>query len=277
MRPASLALLLLVLAGGSVGLVAWRDATEESRAWDRLLALDGKSLFSVPPYPNADLMRLFDRFGGPIHENPQIYPPLHPWRIYRLSLDGTDERVLLIRWRPLSPLGADQYHIDLVAPGRGVLGSWGFHGAPKTCAVNVGLHRRPDGMPLVRISSRSSLGGIPHLHSYGLDGDELVLIRLEGDGGKLLQNNYGVGGQTVGPKPRLRTLEDCERSLRSGPVAVLAELTLLAGRHTGSSREGRARPPLDQPGIRARVLELRKSADPWIREAAEAVPLDGSR
>jgi hypothetical protein len=173
--------------------------------------------------------------------------------------------------------GSDSYRIDLAAPGRDVLGSWTFSGANRTWAERAVFERRPDGTPCFVFDSKAAIGGTRHRHIYSLDGDEFVLIRLEDEYGRLRKNTYGVNAHLVGPKPRLRTYEDCERALRSGPVAVLAELTLLGGHHNESNRKDNASPALDHPGVRARVLELRKSDDPWIREAAEAVPLPAGR
>src|SRR5262245_55636113 len=109
MRPATLALGLLALAGAAVGVVAWRNGTEDSRAWRRLLELHGTELHADPF--GTDAAPLFARFGAAASPagKPDLFEP-SPWYVFRLRPDTPDERVVLLAKRNLIKVpGAEHF------------------------------------------------------------------------------------------------------------------------------------------------------------------------
>jgi hypothetical protein len=284
MRPATLALGLLALAGGAVGIVAWRNATEESRAWARLLTCADRDLPLDDPNSNAEVQALFDRFGGPECDRGAA-----PFRALRL-LDGTgDEWIVLLRLVPVVGFGQELLWADLVGPDRLERSDRFLSRLHDVPVRSASVFRRPnDPVSYLRIDSIQLRRAVPAVaRFYAIDRGTPVLVRAEtGD-----STVHRVPGPPIAaPTPLLRDPAAWEADLRSGPPPrLLAALAYLDGipplpgdpidssllRIDGENRfvaEARA-----HPGVRARVLELRRSPAPWIREAAEAVPLDGSR
>jgi hypothetical protein len=293
MRPATLALGLLALAGGAVGWVAWRNGTEESQAWRRVLDLDGKDLYDKDF--EAEAAALFSRFGNQVAGTGlQAFFESSPWRVFRFRPDTPEERVVLLRKRPLYEIPGSEDFIANVLSGAGRrLSSVEFSGGWRMETDDARLHARPgDPDVYVELRSKPAINGanVPRQY-FGLDRDRLVVVRLQSPDGSLRRNRYDAPNHTIGPAQEHRTPEARLDDLRSDRTPrVLAQLTWLGGVHFLPSE------PVDRtvryqsdveirdvaavrahPGIRTRVLELRKSADPWIREAAEGVPLDGSR
>ncbi len=103
-----------------------------------------------------------------------------------------------------------------------------------------------------------------HLHStlvrkqyYGIVADEIILLRLEDDAGKLVPN---VDFRPVGPEPIQRTTELWLSGLRaSNQVEVLRSLNWLAYQKT-----------LPEDAV-ATVTQLTTSKNAWIAEAAQQI------
>lgn len=149
---------------------------------------------------------------------------------------------------------------------------------------------------------------------FALEADRPVLVRLERRDGKLLRNGYGCPSPSVGPPAPSKTAGEWARALASeDKVEVLEALTWVGGRRETleelkeeQEQERRfeaANPDLKggmsfatldscpravddaalyaevraRADVRARLEELSKSEDAWVRQAAELAlrPRDG--
>ena len=150
------------------------------------------------------------------------------------------------------------------------------------------------GLPLIRILMDRSDRETEQF--YALIGDDLRLIRMDGQAG-LLRNKFVARNWTVGPRIPDRTPEEWENSLRStNPAEVLWALTWIGGKHwdlkipTKVWSDGYTEPAPDvrnnaelavsvrlRPSVQQRLIELRDSGSKWVTEATELAlhPHDG--
>jgi hypothetical protein len=279
-KPLSLLVLLLLVAGGAVGAVFFRRATEESRAWRRFVELEGIDLPRVPNSPAAAPAR---RFAAPPPPRSEIDVEFLPWRVLRVRRDTADERTLLL-FRPpdLESLCDEGLRVDVFGEDRRLLWSGWFVTGLGTAILEA---RVEDERLVLRTGPHPSAGPGPAFRQvYAVDAGRPALLRIENQDGKPERNDFSCGALTVGPPPEPLSPAAWEREL-AGP-ARLAALTTLGAFSPKHLRAGTYRRVVEavqgilaaraDPAVRARILELRASPDPWIREAAEAVPLDGS-
>lgn len=279
MRLPALALLLLTLAGGAVGWTAYRRATEESRAWERLLALEGKDLFPQSAAGHATAVAsLFDRFA----------PGGVPWHVFRIAAGSPDERVVLLRLSATPKfLGSDEIGVTVLGPDRRRRSAASFPVGFARRARSARLQSTPP-LLIVETDSGFQFGQPLHLYFAFLE-DQAALVRLEEPDGRLVPNRYLPFQQAAGPVQRRLGTAELESDLSSADRArILAALVWLGGVHhrtlelptSGAPGEAEETYPdavaRAHPGIRARILQLRAHPDPWIREAAVAVSLAGS-
>jgi hypothetical protein len=118
---------------------------------------------------------------------------------------------------------------------------------------------------------------------YCVFDDRIALVRLEDKDGDLLRNPYRAAIPFIGPAVPKRTVEQWQQLLHSKQAGeVLEALVWLSGSHLpsnqprerGVSRESvedakRFEEVRDAAGTKKRLEELRKSDNPWIRQAAE--------
>ena len=275
-------LLLLVLAGGTAGVAAYWSATEESRAWKRLLSLQGRVIEMGPPDTKADARALFRRFSS-------CSDGEEPWSVSRIDPEEPGERLVLILRARDDDGFSYLFRAAVHAGDRRKLSESTFRSGTCTFPEGASVIRRPgEKRAFLRLDSPGSRS--IKAQCYAVEEGNLVLVRMEKYGGKPHRNQYDYRASPAGPVPPPRPPEDWERQLASGSTpAVLAALTYLGGVHLkpGEDVDDPELEPEEHrravaaarahPELRSRVMGLRGSPDPWIREAAEAFPLDGER
>ncbi len=280
MRSSAAILLLLCLAGSTIGIAAYRRATENSRAWNRFLKLEGADL-SAGPASVKDARDLVDRFATPAARPDRV--SYRPWHVFRIDRDTPGEHVLLAFLVATEGDFEDPgVRVDVLAPPGRLLWTGefrtGFATRLRSARVEAGR--------LVLVTSNEPDSSDPCRQYYAFVGGRLRFLRMEGEDRKARRNEFGCMALIVGAIPENLAPDAWESDLAGGvPELRLAHLAYLGGWHPPHAPAGtpghveRVRAVTAaraHTGVRARVLELRKSADPWIREAAQAVPLDGS-
>lgn len=108
------------------------------------------------------------------------------------------------------------------------------------------------------------------LQHYGLLENQFVLVRLEDDNGRLVQNKYRWSSPTKGPELPRQSADRRTRCLRSeNPVEVLATLVWLSGTHL-SSTEARYE-NVNQESVEDSTLFERVRDSPETKNALEAL------
>jgi hypothetical protein len=117
---------------------------------------------------------------------------------------------------------------------------------------------------------------------YGFHNSRLIFLRAEDSNGDAIQNTYSPRFHQIGPKVVKRTLEEWDDTLRSGHMMELLEaLMWLGGKHRSphpwkcesqSYEELEIAEQVDRlqksTTVRKRVIELTRSENRWVREAA---------
>jgi hypothetical protein len=142
--------------------------------------------------------------------------------------------------------------------------------------------------PLVRLETELGSGAGPDIgrQYYAWLGQRFDLVRLENSAGKAIRNRYYLKHFRSGPRVAALSEAEWEADLLSKERArVLRALVWLGGLHWDLKADGNEAP--DQvrlwrqvrarEKVAARIQELLKSDDPWLREAAQlaAAPEDG--
>jgi hypothetical protein len=253
-------LLFLALGVASLGVVGWVfwRATVETRQWNELLSLPGKD--PVGPVTaeasrRESLARTFLPGGG--EQEFQLF------QVLCLKGPGSSSRIVQV-WHNLRVVpGNCPLRIYVLNESRRLLSSTSMEGGGRSGLLSVRPVARPELGPWV-----FTIDNDFELQYFVLVGDAPVLVRLENDSGALVQNDFEVPESTLGPTPPIRSPEEWESALSGGPVETLRTLMWLGGAH--------ASPPLAlrRPGVVRKISDLRNSPNPWVAEAAKAVPLD---
>ena len=147
------------------------------------------------------------------------------------------------------------------------------------------LSKKKDAGPgLIELSAERRING-PDIAKqyYQVVGGKLALVRLEDDEGKMIPNRYTAPNQTIGPQVPRRTATEWANALQSSSEGeILAALTWLGGEHAQPSSKPvqylhhedlemarLVEEVYGRVGVRQRIVELTKSTNSWIREAAE--------
>jgi len=267
----TLVLGFLVLVAGAMAFVGYRKVTEDHRAWRRLLALEGQDLRK-----NAEACGLFSRAlrRGRFDVVAEASHGRRPWRIVRVGtwvlLLEVDEMVA-VRVHTFGEEGNPVSAADLYS-------GWGILAVGARAAV---VPQVPWPILEVRSLGNEDARDVARQYYAVVDGRP-VLLRLEDGRGRPLDNVYDPSNHLIGPRVPDRAPEEWEAALYSGNVAeVLRTLVWLGGRHAGPGtaspagiyRESRAQADRVQavrtrPGVCARVAELERSSNFWIRDAA---------
>jgi hypothetical protein len=147
---------------------------------------------------------------------------------------------------------------------------------------------RPDptlGVCVIEVKSGAAINGRDvHRQIYGVFGERVGLLRLEGSGGQMLDNVYSAPNHTIGPAIPTMSPEEWEMVLRqAGPARALEALTWIGGDHRRDAETPPANIHLEDADSVRRVLEVRRrpevrriaraltqSEHPWVRDAAFA-------
>jgi hypothetical protein len=269
----NLLLALLVLAAAAGGVALYRETTEKRRALHQLLAWERKNLLD-----EKEAQALFQRIVGKREAADTL--GLQPWRVVRL---GSRVYVLELQTFRIHP-GADLLRAHEFGENGRPLSSVDFRTGWRCRVLNAQAEVKPAVPgPILVIQSGLSMGGTDVATQYYARTEPgLALIRLEDGEGRSIQNRYDHDNHRIGPEPPPRSPEAVEEALASADVVeILRTLLWLGGQHatdpareyspSNVAEEKKVRAALARAGVRARIEELKKSPNAWIREAAAAV------
>ncbi|HEX7897408.1 MAG TPA: hypothetical protein VF950_06590 [Planctomycetota bacterium] len=277
MRPSTLALGTFALIAAAASHACRHSSPTERAVLRHLLSYEGENLVEI-----EEAQALFDLVLNrePIKSD-TFSDHFEPWEVLRLGSD-----ILLLEGRALFTIpGECLFRAHLVSEDGFTLSTVSFSGGWRILISHARSFFRAD-MPnsLLELSASSVRinGGADVAKQFyaGID-DHLALVRLEDSRGRLVANSYD--DNTIGPPLPPREAEAWERALMSSDDAeILRTLMWIGGRHreAGSFPEPddatvlnatRARAVRQRPGVRARLEDLKKHPNAWIREAAAAV------
>lgn len=274
MRPLTVFLALLILA--ALGLVAWvvHRATQDTREWKELLALEKKADFwlSTPETP----ARMAELFAKRVPGRAASAIPLCV-----LSLD--ESRVLLIdRVEDTTPVLVGRLSVAVLDHHRRLLRQSDLFAGFKIDRFLIHATTKGGlGPGSFEIEVGRGFRDPASTHEiFVLRNEVPVLVRVEDDTGHLEQVEYERVPNTIGGPLPDRSPEEWERSLSSPDlVEILRTLVWLGGHHcdlddppskygepaaaTRLHQETKAR-----PGVRSKLAEFAKHPHPWVAEAA---------
>jgi len=267
----------MVIGAAALGTIGWvfHRATAEQRAWRELLSYAGKPLDKLDPAEMKRFKHLVSLRVPPRGEEMWM----EPWGFYRLDPEGGALVVEAVTSFSIpGPFGVRVHLFDRY--GRRVSGADFSGGWRMSWTTSALLHSANAGGPVLKVKVYNGNGGADIDYQYYAPvGGQIALIRLEDFEGRFAANDYWASNLIMGPCPPRRSAEEWEKALRSAqPAEVLRTLCWLGGKHHSPQAEERdsyhesledSRRVVE---VRARVrpllLDLTKSPNPWIAEAA---------
>jgi hypothetical protein len=251
------------------------------RPLERLKAYRGRDLEKLSEAERAEFDALLNRLM------PNV-PPRRPMGLYSHQVwefpNNANPRVVLFEADRFVPHpGSTRIRIT-VFEDSGIVAKSAFDTGHRCYMSGVSLQERGNGEePLVVVESGSMLGPNWEKQFYARFGDRFDLVRLEDPEGKASRNRYDVTHFACGPAVPNQTESEWEADLASADrLRVLRALMWLGGSHLrlqqGDERERWHESPEHiqlvgnlraNPNVIARLKELVRSDDPWVRDAAE--------
>jgi hypothetical protein len=258
MRPLPVTALLASLVG-SCSPISRDDAAEACACFERHAGDDLRGL------GKRDKDRLNKVLAAWL---PEAYWPydhpwaFEPWRVWRRDEPEGAGGYLLFQVRPCFMLPGGSWAAVHLFTGTGrlartVLLATGYRMTPEEASARYDPAVGAFVIEVVSVGEYSSVVR----QFYGVRGVEVVLLRLEDEGGRPLANDYYTPHFTFGPEVASRAAEEWEEALASADqVRVLEALVWLGGRHRENLTPA--------PDVRRRVADLARSESRWVREAA---------
>ena len=292
MRRSTVILGILVLASLVATVVAYWQATEKQRAWREFRGHWGKDLRSYDEEGHAKLERILAKLI------PGRKPPRgglldifdhRPYAVWTLQGNGQPTRVVLFEVQDTgSHPGSTGFRLTTFTEAGGFLKTSLFTTGHRTYMRAFDLKKVPvSKYPVLEVDTGlgpgpgANLGGHnPSRQVYALIDESWWLIRVEDDG-QASAPTYSIRHFRCGPELQPTDVSSVENALDSpNSSEVLAILVWLGAFHKAAPA-GEASPQYEDaqsaafhrevrqhPSVIKRVEELKKSSDPWIRDAA---------
>jgi hypothetical protein len=287
----AVAILTFVL-GWSIPINILRHQSEEvatlhlaatpANAWNLLLSFQGRDLTQFNAPTAAQLQLAIDKLVGTTRN--QL---LRPRLFSRLSTTQGEERYILIEESSSVTIpGNSRLRLSLFSASGILVSSSEFNAGWRIALTEIRLIQ-VNGIAgdVLEVESYPMINGADVAKQYyGRVDDEMRLIRLEDSSGALVPNVYRTPNHTIGFTPIGRSVSDWAKALESNDVAeVLAALTWLGGLHLDVDSIGDEEPAnwheyiseahlaettRCHSGVIAAVNALKKSDNPWVRDAA---------
>ena len=249
-------------------------------AWRVLLSLENQYLGELDEESERELKKAIVTLVGPRDDWPLI-----PRLVSRISNAEGQTSYALIEESPLLTIPGDSgIRVHLFSLEGKLLGSSAFQSGWRITLTGMKVKYLPEiGREVLEVSSRPVIGGRDVARQYyALIGEEMLLVRLEDSGGRLIRNYYDTPNDTIGPTLTGRSADEWERALESNDVAeVLATLTWLGGTHLNPrnpllvyAHEEMSEARLADEvralkGVKAALGKLAQSENEWVRSAAQ--------
>lgn len=244
----------------------------QTTALDRFV---GKDLFKSP-----DEMRALTKIIGDAPKGYLLEPA--PWRVWKINRDGIAYLAVLVEEELIIP-GKSTACIQLFDAAAKRIYSWSFPTGWRMTPASVSMEfSREAGAELIVFRMDQYVNGRPIAKEYfGISGDQVLLVRLEGEDSKVFQAEHVFHNYEIGSAPNAETVEEWVAMLEShDQVLVLSGLAFLGGRHLSEPNRAFVDDPreskharlfqklIESPRIRDRIGILAKSSNSWVREAA---------
>ncbi|MHC4663716.1 MAG: hypothetical protein ACYS8W_18810 [Planctomycetota bacterium] len=245
--------------------------------------LPGRDLREMEKGAKAEMEKLINRLTK--KKKDRLRWSGSPWYIWRIPEEGEKFRYLLFIGHPLMSIpGASGAEIYIFASSGKKISytsfSTGWRIGISVASLSI---VKSGGGPIITVDSRPAINGRPVMKQYyGVIGDEIWTIRIEGSNGELLNNRYVYPNHTIGPRNSGRKEEGWKAALDSkNRLEVLSALIWLGGRHLDAEtvrenvrKEDKKEAAVyhkvaDDPEVGRKVKKLCSSEDEWIKEAAE--------
>jgi hypothetical protein len=261
----------------------FEQSSVDSSAWRVLLSYEGRDLRKLDRESGLRLGEAVEallgkRGGG---ERALIVPRL----VSKLSDADGQTRYAFIEEKPLISIpGASRIRAHVFAAEGNLLDSSDFNSGHRISLTEMRVELSPEiGREVLVVNSKGSVNGADIARQiYALIGEQLLLIRLEDSGGRLVRNTYVAPSHAIGVRLAGRSANEWVRALESSDTAeALAALLWLSGSHLSprtrvpghffeDMREARLVEELrSREDIKEIINALIKSENAWLRSAAE--------
>jgi hypothetical protein len=269
-------LLIVAFAATAVG-VGWLvyNAGQDRREWAELRSLKNRDLYHARYEDRAITLvqKRLSRLSLPPAEG------LVPWAILEVKPSGRNLCVLILELgygsRSNAQIRCTAFSEDSTLLSSEVFG--GGHLAVRTAQTRTGPLETDETVVEVACDRFDDSDDIARQY-FALRNHRLVLLRLEDLGGKPAPNTYVGSTPAIGPGLPDRTDAEWETALMAEEMSeVLSALGWLAGTHVerNGTNVDRVSTVLDRPRVKERLLQLQKSSNLWIAQAARAVMHQG--
>ena len=253
------------------------------QAWQVLLSFEGRDLRNLDRESADRLRRAIEALLG--NRSAGEHSILSPRLVSKLSNGQGQIRYALIEEYPLLTIpGRSRIYAHVFDGEGGLLSSSDFNGGHRIFLTGMEVTYSPEiGREILVVNSQPAINGADIARQYyALVGEQILLIRLEDSGGRLVRNTYSAPGHTIGVTLTGRSAEEWVSALKSSDVAeVLATLTWLSGTHLNprkpepdysheEMREARLADKVrSREAVRTVLDTLTQSGNAWVRSGAE--------
>ncbi len=250
-------------------------------AWRILLSFENRDFAGLEQESENKLKRAIRALVGPGDSWPLI-----PRLFTKMpNAEGRISYVLIEESPAVVIPGETGLSVHVFSPEGRILSSSAFSSGWRIFLTGMKVKYMPEvGREVLEVSSQPSLNGRDVAKEYyALIGEKLLLVRLEDSAGRLIRNYYGAPNHTFGPTITGRTAAEWELALESLDEAeVLAALVWVGGehwdprehspdyKHEEMSEARLADEVRSLDGVKARLGELVRSENAWVRGAAES-------